>query len=1116
MPLDRDPGFSNPVLFFFFFLLILPLFAFFIRRKWRISAARKEEIRRLVVLASEEAARVELEAAFEYSGTVISNRQHCAVCYCPTTTRCAQCKSVRYCSGKCQIIHWRQGHKEECRPASTTVQFNGAGSDSDFNSGSQAEESDLKDNSLEHKGGSHAKPIEEYPESPKSSKSNGSSNILSGKDDLKVKPLMDTIETVISSISPSTTGPTYTKCAEPLVNISVSEHSASSKNAKSEPSVSTGAACDILEAKSNAYGTKPAKSSTSEFTSPISPVNRISFSSKLNQKEPGCGTERAECGSSSSSCSSLNSSDEFKVTEPSTAPDGRMDATRDSSGAQGSGHIDSNQSSLRQGENSTHSDSVISSQAVPPVISRRSNSKTIISDNARRSSSRNGNPAQGAGSSKNLIADMPSKLVTDMPAKLVADVPTLKNLPTLGSERSSSLFNKRSCDEQQSKARGERSFSSITSSKVDSIYTVPTCSSETVSSVSNGSNGLKTSMRKVVQQFRVSKISKHHESESGNEIAGKYNYKMLFPYDLFIKLYHDKVELRPCGLTNCGNSCYANAVLQCLAFTRPLAAYLLQGLHTKTCPKKEWCFTCEFESLVLKSKEGKSPLSPIGILSQIQSIGCNLGHGREEDAHEFLRYAIDKMQSVCLKEGGVNAVGPLAEETTLIQLIFGGYLRSKIKCMKCLGKSERRERMMDLTVEIDGDIGTLEEALAQFTATEILDGDNKYQCGRCKSYEKAKKKLTVLEAPNVLTIALKRFQSGKFGKLNKSVRFPEILNLHPYMSCTSDKSPVYSLYAVVVHLDIMNAAFSGHYVCYVKNFQGKWYKTNDSKVKPVELDRVLSKGAYMLLYARCSPRAPSLIRNAMSKRTKCTEAIPSSRSERSIPKEKSTSSVSHSTPSATPRRTEDYPYFTTLDSPAITESYDPLDGRFHRIHRIPKVESYSDNSSLFSCSDEGSCSTESTRDSTSTDEYTGYIFGDSGRFSWNSRVTDDYSDVSSCSTFSSRPSPLSISNGHVSNSPEHGYSTWDFSENGINYERGVEADGFRPQQSRGEVLQGKESPALLYSDTLKQRRKLTDLGSSSSRNSETDWEFLGWVNPCDVKSGVSLRSSRDRTTQTFY
>lgn len=50
--------------------------------------------------------------------------------------------------------------------------------------------------------------------------------------------------------------------------------------------------------------------------------------------------------------------------------------------------------------------------------------------------------------------------------------------------------------------------------------------------------------------------------------------------------------------------------------------------------------------------------------------------------------------------------------------------------MRCLGKSERYERIMDLTVEIDGDIETLEEALAQFTADEVLDGENKYNCSR--------------------------------------------------------------------------------------------------------------------------------------------------------------------------------------------------------------------------------------------------------------------------------------------------------------------------------------------------------------------------------------------------
>ena len=53
----------------------------------------------------------------------------------------------------------------------------------------------------------------------------------------------------------------------------------------------------------------------------------------------------------------------------------------------------------------------------------------------------------------------------------------------------------------------------------------------------------------------------------------------------------------------------------------------------------------------------------------------------------------------------------------------------------------------------------------------------------------------------------------------------------PYMSRRSDRPPLYSLYAVVVHLDIMDATFSGHYVCYVKNNQGQWFKIDDSTVR---------------------------------------------------------------------------------------------------------------------------------------------------------------------------------------------------------------------------------------------------------------------------------------------
>ncbi|CAN6204716.1 unnamed protein product [Urochloa humidicola] len=359
--------------------------------------------------------------------------------------------------------------------------------------------------------------------------------------------------------------------------------------------------------------------------------------------------------------------------------------------------------------------------------------------------------------------------------------------------------------------------------------------------------------KKYARQQTAPKIARHYPTELA-----------LFPYKHFIELYNfEKLELHPFGLCNLGNSCYANAVLQCLAFTRPLTAYLLEGYHSRNCSKREWCFMCELEKVMTEGKCGKAPVSPTGILSHLNEIGTSFGQGREEDAHEFLRYAIDTMQSTSMKEAKKNGAHKLAEESTLVQLIFGGYLQSKIICTKCQVSSAHSERILDLTVEIDGDINTLEGALRRFTSSELLDGDNRYHCSRCMSYERAKKKLTISEAPNILTIALKRYQTGVFGKISKDVEFPEHLNLSQFMCETDDYSPVYSLYAVVVHHDVMNTTISGHYVCYVKDSQGKWHEMDDSKVKPVSLKKVLSKCAYMLLYARCSPRVPDSVRKAM-------------------------------------------------------------------------------------------------------------------------------------------------------------------------------------------------------------------------------------------------------------
>ncbi|KAM4128695.1 hypothetical protein ACJW30_02G186500 [Castanea mollissima] len=662
-------GFEIALLTLIFFVGVL------IRHKWKDAEAKKEEIMRLVAMASQEAAMAEVEATVQYGPVSVVGQYQCAVCYSPTTMRCSQCKLTRYCSGKCQILHWRQGHKDECCPPIATMPFE--------------EESDFDGKSI----------LERQSEI----NGNNFGVIRSGTKDELEKPLSDDVAT-------------------DMVGTAVSSN---------------------------------------ESTNVVNYVDSISCASKSSKKKSGHIDERAD----------------FKSQFSKPAP-------------------------------------VITNDVKPKIFG---NSKPTGSTLAGK-----------------LVADATKSDDGEDDSELFKH----KEVKSLSSNTPNG---------RPSSAIGGQSISHPKSAKIEAYNALPAKVGSIPSLPQNVRNGLKTSVRKVVQQFKASKESKPNLLDQGNEIGGKNN--IVFPYELFMKLYcFDKVDLRPFGLTNCGNSCYANAVLQCLAYTRPLTTYLLQGLHSKSCRKKGWCFICEFECLIQKAKEGYSPLSPIGILSKIHKIGSHLGHGREEDAHEFLRYAVDTMQSVCLK--GAGAEGPVAQETTLVGLTFGGYLRSKIKCMKCFAKSEQYERMMDLTVEIDGDIGTLEEALTQFTATEILDRENKYYCSRCKSYEKARKKLTILEAPNILTIVLKRFRSGNFEKLNKSIQFPEVLNMTPYISGINDNSPLYSLYAVVVHLDIMDTAFSGHYVCYVKNFNGEWFRIDDSTVEPVELERVLLEGAYMLLYAR--------------------------------------------------------------------------------------------------------------------------------------------------------------------------------------------------------------------------------------------------------------------------
>ena len=196
------------------------------------------------------------------------------------------------------------------------------------------------------------------------------------------------------------------------------------------------------------------------------------------------------------------------------------------------------------------------------------------------------------------------------------------------------------------------------------------------------------------------------------------------------------------------------------------------------------------------------------------------------------------MKNASLKSAGLTEkkAGLLAQ-TTLLHQIFGGFFRSQVSCTECSYESNTFDPFLDLSLELRKH-DSLEKALRRFTAVEVLDNDNRWQCDGCKKKVRARKQLTINKTPNCLTILLKRFSPFGF-KIGGHIAFPPKLDLKNYCSDAYDHSSkhttsdIYHLYGVVVHEGI--SANSGHYYSFVRAANGMWYCMDDASVSQVSI-----------------------------------------------------------------------------------------------------------------------------------------------------------------------------------------------------------------------------------------------------------------------------------------
>ncbi|XP_036816589.1 ubiquitin carboxyl-terminal hydrolase 42 isoform X2 [Oncorhynchus mykiss] len=320
--------------------------------------------------------------------------------------------------------------------------------------------------------------------------------------------------------------------------------------------------------------------------------------------------------------------------------------------------------------------------------------------------------------------------------------------------------------------------------------------------------------------------------------------KVLFPAER-LSLKWNQVHRIGSGLQNLGNTCFLNSTLQCLTYTAPLTNYMLSREHSKTCHEPGFCMMCTMQNHITQVfANSGNVIKPIGVLNELKRIAKHFRFGSQEDAHEFLRYTVDAMQKSCLP---LNKLDRQTQATSFIHQVFGGYLRSRVKCFNCKAVSDTFDPYLDVALEIKT-APSITKALEQFVKPEQLDGENAYRCAKCKKMVPASKRFTIHRSANVLTISLKRFANYNGGKIAKDVRYAECLDLRPFMSQSHGEPQVYVLYAVLVHSGF--SCHAGHYYCYVKASNGQWYQLNDSSVLVSDIRSVLNQQAYVLFYIR--------------------------------------------------------------------------------------------------------------------------------------------------------------------------------------------------------------------------------------------------------------------------